>query len=74
MGGNLNRNPLMDRNQNFIMNDDGDKNIYGLLCNIHKMNKANVNNSNKENVNYSNKNISNNNKSTCFRKNTVSFS
>ena len=72
MGGNLNRNPLMARNPPF-MNNDGNKNVYDLLCNIHKMNKANVNNSNKENVNYSNKNISNN-KSTCFLKNTVSFS
>lgn len=71
MGGDLNRNPLMSRNQNFL-NTDGDKKVYNLLCIIQDMNKTNTN---KENVNYSNgRSYNNNSKSTRFSKNTVSFS
>lgn len=69
MGGNVNRNPLMNRNQNFL-NTEGNKGMYELLRNIQKKNKE----ADKENVNYSNGRSYNNNKSTCLSKNTVSFS
>jgi len=69
MGGSVNRSPLMSRNQNFL-NTDGNKNVYNLLCKIQKENSK----SDKENVNCSNRRLYNNDKSTGFRKNTVSFS
>lgn len=60
----------MSRNQNFL-NTEGNKGMYELLRNIQKKNKE----ADKENVNYSNgRSYNNNNKSTCFSKNTVSFS
>lgn len=69
MGGSVNRSPLMSRNQNFL-NTDGNKNVYNLLCKLQKENLK----SDKENVNCSNRRLCNNDKSTGFRKNTVSFS
>lgn len=65
MGGNVNRNPLMSRNQNFL-NTEGNKGMYNLLCNIQKKNKAD-----KENVNHSNGRSYN---KLTLSKNTVSFS